>query len=100
MNISEVSSSDDESQIAKPHREDLKKLIKDSDDESSQEQITPKSSQKPTKVKRLKTPHLKNFSIGRVSWRDVYASITALQNGRSAFGTRSPNPRCQKKTSS
>ena len=55
INISEMLSSDDESQ-AKPHKEDLKKLIKDSDDESSQEQITPKSSpQKPIKVKRLKT---------------------------------------------
>ena len=56
VNISKVSSSDDESQIAKPHKEDLKKYIKVSDDESSQEQITPKSSpQKPIKVKRLKT---------------------------------------------
>ena len=44
INISEVSSSDDESP-AKPHKEELKKYIKVSDDdESSQEQITPKSS--------------------------------------------------------
>ena len=66
MNISEISSSDDESQIAKPKidKEDLKKHIKDSDDESSQEQITPKSSpQKSTKVKRLKTPPLQDSSI-------------------------------------
>ena len=66
INISEVSSSDDESQIAKPKidKEELKKLIKDSDDESSQEQITPKSSpQKPTKVKRLKTPRLQDSPI-------------------------------------
>ena len=44
MNISEISSSDDEYQ-AKPKidKEDFKKYIKDSDDESSQEQITPKS---------------------------------------------------------
>ena len=63
INISEVSSSDDESQ-AKPHKEDLKKYIKDSDDESSQEQITPKSSpQKPIKVKRLKSPPLQDFPI-------------------------------------
>ena len=65
MNISEVSSSDDESQ-AKPKigKEDLKKYIKDSDDESSQEQITPKSSpQKPMKVKRLKTPPLQDSPI-------------------------------------
>ena len=62
INISEVSSSDDEN--AKPHKEDLKKYIKDSDDESSQEQITPKSSpQKPIKVKRLKTPSLQDSPI-------------------------------------
>ena len=64
INISEVSSSDDESQIAKPKidKEELKKYIKDSDDESSQEQLTPKSSpQKPTKVKRLKTSKRKNL---------------------------------------
>ena len=63
INISEVSSSDDESQ-AKPHKEDLKKYTKDSDDESSQEQISPKSSpQKPIKVKRLKTPSLQDSPI-------------------------------------
>ena len=64
-NISEVSSSDDESQIAKPKidKEELKKHIKDSDDESSQEQITPKSSpQKPIQVKRLKTPPFQDSS--------------------------------------
>ena len=62
INISEVSSSDDEN--AKPHKEDLKKYIKDSDDESSQEQITPKSSpQKSIKVKRLKTPRLQDSPI-------------------------------------
>ena len=62
INISEVSSSDDEN--AKPHKEELKKNIKDSDDESSQEQITPKSSpQKPIKVKRLKTPSLQDSPI-------------------------------------
>ena len=66
INISEVSSSDDESQIAKPKidKEELKKYIKVSDDESSQEQITPKSSpQKPIKVKRLKTPPLQDSPI-------------------------------------
>ena len=53
--ISEVSSSDDESQKAKPKidKEDLRKYLKDS--ESSQEQITPKCyPQKSIKVKRLK----------------------------------------------
>ena len=64
--ISEVLSSDDESQ-AKPKidKEELKKYIKDSDDdESSQEQIAPKSSpQKPMKVKRLKTPPIQDSPI-------------------------------------
>ena len=61
INISEVSSSDDESQ-AKPKidKEDFKKYIKDSDDESSQEQITPKSSPQKPKVKRKKTPKLQD----------------------------------------
>ena len=66
MNISEISPSDDESEKAKSKidKEDLKKYIKDSDDESSQEQITPKSSpQKPLKVKRLKTLPLQDSSI-------------------------------------
>ena len=65
INISKVSSSDDESQIAKPKidKEDLKKYIKDSD-EYSHEQITPKTSpQKPIKVKRLKTPPLQDSPI-------------------------------------
>ena len=54
LNISEVSSSDDESQ-AKPKidKEELKKFIKDSDDESTQE-ITPKSSPQKPKAKRKK----------------------------------------------
>ena len=63
--ISEALSSDDESQIAKPKidKEELKKLIKDSDDgESSQEQLTPKCSpKKPKKVKRLKSPRLQDL---------------------------------------
>ena len=54
LNISEFSSSDDESQ-AKPKidKEDLKKYIKGSDDESTQE-ITPKSSPQKPKAKRKK----------------------------------------------
>ena len=66
INLSEVLSSDDESEKAKPKidKEELKKYIKDSDDESSQEQITPKSSpQKPIKVKRLKTPPIEDSPI-------------------------------------
>ena len=62
INISEVSSSDDESQ-AKPKidKEELKTYVKDSDDESSQEQITPKSSPQKPKVKRKKTPKLQDL---------------------------------------
>ena len=52
LNISEVPSSDDESQ-AKPHKEDLKKYIKDSDEESS-DHLTPKSSPQKPKAKRKK----------------------------------------------
>ena len=53
--LSEFSSSEDESEKAKPKidKEELKKYLKDSDEESSQKQITP---QRPKKVKRLKTP--------------------------------------------
>ena len=50
--ISKELSSDDESQ-AKPHKEDFKKYIKDSDEESS-DQLTPKSSPQKPKVKRKK----------------------------------------------
>ena len=50
--ISKEISSDDESQ-AKPHKEDLKKYIKDSDEESS-DQLTPKSSPQKPKAKRKK----------------------------------------------
>ena len=50
--ISKELSSDDESQ-AKPHKEDLKKYIKDSDEESSV-QLTPKSSPQKPKAKRKK----------------------------------------------
>ena len=59
-----INISDDESQ-AKPKidNEELKKCIKDSDDESSQEQITPKSSPQKPKVKRKKTSKLQHSSI-------------------------------------
>ena len=58
MYISKVLSSDDDDEYqAKP------KIDKDSDDESSQEQITPKSSpQKTIKVKRKKSPRLPDCS--------------------------------------
>ena len=46
INLSKFSSSEDESEKAKPKidKEELKKYLKDSDEESSQDQITPKSS--------------------------------------------------------
>ena len=78
INISEVLSSDDESQIAKPKidKEELKKLIKDSDDESSQEQLTPKCSpKKPKKVKRLKSPRLQDLPKIQPN-KSIYQKIT------------------------
>ena len=61
INISEISSSDDESQ-AKPHKEDFSKYIKNSNDVASQEQLTPKSSpQKTNKVKRVKSSRLQDI---------------------------------------
>ena len=66
INLSKFSSSDDESEKAKPKidKEELKKYLKVSDDESSQDRITPKSSpQKPKKVKRLKTLPLQDSPI-------------------------------------
>ena len=60
--LSEFSSSDDESEKATPKidKEELRKYLKDSDEESSQEQITPK---RPKNVKRLKTPPLEDSPI-------------------------------------
>ena len=62
INLSEVSSSDDESEKATPKidKEELRKYLKDSDEESSQEQITPK---RPKNVKRLKTPPIEDSPI-------------------------------------
>ena len=58
INISEVSSSDDECEKAKPKidKEELKKYLKDSDNESSQEQITSKTN---------KSQKIKNSSSSR-----------------------------------
>ena len=55
INISEISSSDDDESQGKPKidKEEIKKYIKDSDNESTQE-ITPKSSPQKPKVKRKK----------------------------------------------
>ena len=60
LNISEVSSSDDESQ-AKPkiNKEELKKYIKDSDDESTQECIIPKVKRKKI-LKKIVSPVAKS----------------------------------------
>ena len=60
--LSEFSSSDDESEKATPKmdKEELRKYLKDSDEESSQEQITPK---RPKNDKRLKTPPIEDSPI-------------------------------------
>ena len=67
INLSEFSSSDDESEKAMPKidKEELRKYLKNSDDEeSSQEQVTPKTSPKrPKNVKRLKTPPIEGSPI-------------------------------------
>ena len=60
--LSEFSSSDDESEKATPKidKEELIKFLKHSDEESSQEQITPK---RPKNDKRLKTPPIEGSPI-------------------------------------
>ena len=66
INLSEFSSSDEESEKATPKidKEELRKYLKDSDEEFSQHQITPKSSPKrPKNVKRLKTPPIEDSPI-------------------------------------
>ena len=66
INLSEVSSSDDESEKAKPKidKEELRKYLKDSDEESSQDQISPNTTPKsPKNVKRLKTPPIEDSPI-------------------------------------
>ena len=58
--LSEVSSSDDESEKGKPKidKEELRKYLKDSDEESSQDQISPNTTPKRPKKKCQK---MKNF---------------------------------------
>ena len=66
INLTEFSSSDDESEKTTPKtdKEELRKYLKDSDEESSQYQITPKTSPKRRKnVKRLKTPPIEDSPI-------------------------------------
>ena len=60
--LTEFSSSDDESEKAMPKidKEELRKYLQNSDDEFSQEQITPK---RPKNVKRLKTPPIEGSPI-------------------------------------
>ena len=63
INLSKVPSSDEETEKATPKidKEELRKYLQSSDDEeSSQEQITPK---RPKNVKRLKTPPLEDSPI-------------------------------------
>ena len=65
--LTEFSSSDEESEKAMPKidKEELRKYLKNSDDEeSSQDQITPKTTPKRRKnVKRLKTPPIEGTPI-------------------------------------
>ena len=62
LNLTEVPSSDDETEKAMPKmdKEELRKYLQNSDDESSQEQFTPK---RPKNVKRLKTPPIEGSPI-------------------------------------
>ena len=62
INLCEVPSSDAETEKAMPKidKEELRKYLQNSDDESSQEQITPK---RPKNVKRLKTPPIEGSPI-------------------------------------
>ena len=62
INLCEVPSSDDETEKAMPKmdKEELRKYLQNSDDESSQEQITPKRRKN---VKRLKTPPIEGSPI-------------------------------------
>ena len=64
--LSEFSSSDDESEKAttKIDKEELKKYLKDSDEESSQDQISPNTTPKrPKNVERLKTLPIEDSPI-------------------------------------
>ena len=64
--LTEFSSSDDETEKAMPKmdKEELRKYLQNSDDESSQEQFTPKTTPKRRKnVKRLKTPPIEGSPI-------------------------------------
>ena len=60
--LSEFSSSDDESEKATPKidKEELRKYLKDSEEESSQDQFTPK---RPKNDKSLKTPPIEDSPI-------------------------------------
>ena len=62
INLSEFLSSDDETEKATPKidKEELRKYLKDSDEESSQDQITPK---RPKNDKRLKTPPIEDSPL-------------------------------------
>ena len=76
INLTEIASSDDESEKATPKidKEELRKYLKDSDEESFQEQNTPK---RPKNVKRLKTPPIEDKAIIK-SKKDI--SKTPPQN--------------------
>ena len=64
INLSEVSSSDEDNAKTKIDKEELRKYLKDSDEESSQDQISPNTTPKrPKNVKRLKTPPIEDSPI-------------------------------------
>ena len=76
--LTEFSSSDDESEKAMPKidKEELRKYLKNRDDEeSSQDQITPKTTPKRRKiVKKLKTPSIEGspiIKLKRVTSKDT-----------------------------
>ena len=63
LNISEVSSSDDEQAKPKIDKEELKKYIKDSDDESTQE--SPQKLKAKKKLTRLNSTTFSNKAISQ-----------------------------------
>ena len=74
INLSEFSSSDEETEKATPKidKEELIKYLKDSDEESSQDQITPK---RPKNVKRLKVMISKSFRKSQRNLVLIHSSI-------------------------
>ena len=92
--LSEFLSSDDETEKATPKidKEELRKYLKTSDDEdeSSPDQITPKTSpQRPNNVKRLKTPPIEDKPIiktkkviSKIHFKIILFKVTISKNFR------------------